>query len=271
MLPTHLFNDPDVLHEANGSNASYMCYTGMESFNSNDSIDNEHPLALMYPYFGYSSFSSRKFEFNVSELTSSMQGFSIDVAGIERELRTSGKRDTDLIRQDFIRNGIESSISERGILCTRHQAGFGTNSLWPKDTSIGMNNQSFSACPTVDDAEEQLRAFDSTHKQSRRRRVQKENDFCVFCYNNHEAEETYLGHTCRDVNGLVMCPRLMKYVCPYCKATGIHAHTKKYCPKKPIITPADLEKMVLDKGLQPKERAGHDKAAVTRDKKVLRF
>ncbi|XP_058463924.1 uncharacterized protein LOC131438124 [Malaya genurostris] len=268
MFPTHQLQDPNVLYDGNGNDA-YAYYTQRESFNSNDSIDRESLSELMYPYCGYESFSAGGFSVNIGELTSSFQGFTIDVAGIERELSEVKKRDTDLIRQDFIRNGIDSSISEKGILTARPST---INSSWPKNQLPSMNNQSFQACWTPERTEEQLAVFDGTHKLStKRQRMQKENDYCVFCYNNREEEETYLGHTCRDADGHVVCPRLMKYVCPYCSATGVFAHTKKYCPRKPIITPADLENMVLDKGPQPKLRNGCGKGNGTRDKKFLRF
>ncbi|XP_058066649.1 protein nanos [Anopheles bellator] len=70
-------------------------------------------------------------------------------------------------------------------------------------------------------------------------------EHCVFCYNNGESEATYRSHLCRDGRGVVSCPMLRKFSCQICGASGDAAHTKKYCPKKPIITPEDLKKMEL--------------------------
>ena len=102
----------------------------------------------------------------------------------------------------------------------------------------------------------------------RSRRRQKESDYCVFCYNNGEHQEVYLSHVCRDERGQVQCPRLRRYVCPYCFATDRNAHTKKYCPNKPIITPEDLLKMpagAADEGSDPAP------AMKSKSKKSLRF
>lgn len=56
---------------------------------------------------------------------------------------------------------------------------------------------------------------------------------CGFCKSNKETKEFYTSHYLKNSEGHVVCPILSKYVCPYCQATGIYAHTKGYCPKKP--------------------------------------
>ncbi|XP_065216973.1 protein nanos [Planococcus citri] len=56
---------------------------------------------------------------------------------------------------------------------------------------------------------------------------------CGFCKSNKETKEFYTSHYLKNSDGHVVCPILSKYVCPYCQATGIYAHTKGYCPKKP--------------------------------------
>lgn len=63
---------------------------------------------------------------------------------------------------------------------------------------------------------------------------------CVFCKNNGEE---YLSHTTKDAKGKVLCPKLWAYSCPICGACGDNAHTIKYCPKKPIVTLDDLNRM----------------------------
>lgn len=56
---------------------------------------------------------------------------------------------------------------------------------------------------------------------------------CGFCKSNKETREFYTSHYLKNSEGHVVCPILSKYVCPYCQATGIYAHTKGYCPQKP--------------------------------------
>lgn len=174
-----------------------------------------------------------------SELTPTLERLTIDVNGIVKELHKTSKRDTERIRQDFIRNGIDSGIVTP--LPSNQQPGI---SQWPL---ISLENQSVKRLPPFN-RKTPLRA-DASQKpvtSTRCKLLPKgDEDHCVFCYNNREEQETYTGHSCRDENGLVVCPKLRNYVCPYCRATGDMAHTKKYCPKKPIITPDDLQTMVL--------------------------
>ncbi|KFB37938.1 AGAP006098-PA-like protein [Anopheles sinensis] len=80
-----------------------------------------------------------------------------------------------------------------------------------------------------------------------RKKFQTTEDFCVFCRNNGENPILYNSHRCKNERGLVSCPVLQALVCPYCKATGPVAHTIKYCPNKPIITPAYCEAMEQQK------------------------
>jgi len=53
---------------------------------------------------------------------------------------------------------------------------------------------------------------------------------CSFCYANGESELQYRSHTLKSPDGIVNCPVLRSYVCPYCLQTGDHAHTQRYCP-----------------------------------------
>uniref|UniRef100_A0A182NM66 Nanos-type domain-containing protein n=1 Tax=Anopheles dirus TaxID=7168 RepID=A0A182NM66_9DIPT len=83
-------------------------------------------------------------------------------------------------------------------------------------------------------------------RQPQRRRSRQKNskrssypEHCVFCLNNGKCTRVYKSHRCRNENGDVTCPFLKCYVCPHCGATGSQAHTPKYCPMKPIITPED--------------------------------
>lgn len=171
------------------------------------------------------------------ELTSTFEELTIDLKGMVKELLQNNRRDTDSIRRDFIRNGIDSAVATHNT-CKQPPPGF-RESRWPL---ANLENRLPIAKPS---SSLQLGTSEKHEiKSNRRKRSPKEHDdYCVFCYNNHEEQETYLGHSCRDEEGFVLCPKLRKYVCPYCQATGDTAHTKKYCPKKPIITPDDLQTM----------------------------
>lgn len=237
------------------------------------------------PYFyldksSDSSYDSYEFEFSflyfrcsvsdseLNDLTATFQELSIDVDGMLREMSERNNRDTDSIRQDFIRNGIDSSMTE-GLPTKRFPPpGSGAVSKWPLSVS-GDNGSSTGVNPGVTGRKEMERKSTHSASQSARRKRAKENeDYCVFCYNNREEEETYLGHSCRDDEGFVVCPKLRKYVCPYCQATGRLAHTKKYCPKKPIITPDDLQSMKPPFG---GETTASGRSWANRGKKSLRF
>ncbi len=63
---------------------------------------------------------------------------------------------------------------------------------------------------------------------------------CGFCKSNKETREYYTSHYLKNAEGHVVCPILSRYVCPYCRATGIYAHTKGYCPKKPPAGEMDV-------------------------------
>lgn len=55
---------------------------------------------------------------------------------------------------------------------------------------------------------------------------QKKVTHCSFCKNNGRDESIYKTHT------KTSCQILKKYKCPVCFVKG---HTRRYCPKKPII------------------------------------
>lgn len=57
---------------------------------------------------------------------------------------------------------------------------------------------------------------------------------CRFCENNKESSHVFNSHSLRDNAGRLTCPRLRKYSCPICGASGDDAHTVRYCTKKPI-------------------------------------
>lgn len=56
---------------------------------------------------------------------------------------------------------------------------------------------------------------------------------CNFCKKNGESRQVYGSHQLHDDVGRVTYPVLFRYRCPWCGATGEHAHTVSYCPTNP--------------------------------------
>lgn len=48
--------------------------------------------------------------------------------------------------------------------------------------------------------------------------------YCRFCENNEEPAQVFNSHSLRDGAGRLTCPRLRKYVCPICHASGDNTH-----------------------------------------------
>ncbi|XP_055617547.1 nanos homolog 3-like [Toxorhynchites rutilus septentrionalis] len=161
------------------------------------------------------------------ELTSSSQEIKVNMYGIGQDMRVFDNKDISSIYREFERNGIDSSFdestNEQSVESAKSCSQSGNEKLQPE---LGVEESS---------EERQVEVL-KPYSQKR-----KENAlYCVFCYNNGERETKYLSHKCRDKKGNVTCSKLRRYVCPICKATGKQAHTKKYCPMKPIIKPEDL-------------------------------
>lgn len=60
----------------------------------------------------------------------------------------------------------------------------------------------------------------TTSDISNKKEIKGKPPHCVFCKNNKETEEVYMGHILKTAKGKVVCPRLREYVCPICSATG---------------------------------------------------
>ncbi|XP_039314843.1 nanos homolog 1-like [Solenopsis invicta] len=88
-----------------------------------------------------------------------------------------------------------------------------------------FNGQDFEYCPDTD-APKKIVPWPKKNKEP----LPTE---CVFCRNNGEEESFYREHLLKDVDGLILCPVLRAYTCPYCGASGDLAHTDKDCPKGP--------------------------------------
>lgn len=58
---------------------------------------------------------------------------------------------------------------------------------------------------------------------------------CGFCKKNGEPVEYYSKHVLKDPSGIVVCPVLRRYNCPFCNnGGGDHAHTARFCPFNPV-------------------------------------
>lgn len=227
-------------------------------------IDVDDPLFETYTFYAGND-SSSVLSDDLGRLTTSFQSalvldleaFGRDALGMQH-----ARPDVALVRQDFVRNGIDSAITGRGS-ARRRPPGFVQESLssprWPLASLDNVQIQT----PV-----EQAPKTDTVPDGGRSRRKHKENDYCVFCYNNGEPQEVYMSHVCRDGRGHVQCPRLRRYICPYCFATDRNAHTKKYCPNKPIITPEDLLKMPSSDAV---DDDGSMQMTKGKSKKSLRF
>lgn len=93
---------------------------------------------------------------------------------------------------------------------------------------------------------------------------------CGFCKSNKETREFYTSHYLKNSEGHVVCPILSKYVCPYCQATGIYAHTKGYCPQKPATETGYNQFRNSDKFMKTDSPLKFTKSCAT-DKAVSRY
>nr|XP_019542502.2 uncharacterized protein LOC109413230 isoform X1 [Aedes albopictus]XP_019542503.2 uncharacterized protein LOC109413230 isoform X1 [Aedes albopictus] len=113
----------------------------------------------------------------VNDLTATFQELTIDVDGMVQELFERNKRDTDSIRQDFIRNGIDSSIAECVPTRRLPPPGFGALSKWP--LSACENNSSTAGTNLKDNKidEPERKANKSTYQSNRRKRSKENEDY----------------------------------------------------------------------------------------------
>lgn len=112
----------------------------------------------------------------LNELTSTFEELTIDVKGMVKELNKSSKRDINSIRQDFIRNGIDSAIVTQIHNTSRQPPpGFGI-SKWPL---ANLENQSPIAKYSSLHEKMDVQAGTSEKneiKSTRRKRSPKENE-----------------------------------------------------------------------------------------------
>lgn len=270
MLPTS--NVPGVQNERTITYGNiFPCYNPTQLIRKDFTESSESSSQLYSDKPPYNFWNTLEMNSNNTgdELTAS-QSFTIDLAGIQQELiKTCLSQDTESVRQEFIRNGIDSAVNPKDTLNKRRTSDFEFNPpVWPKNPLVDLGNQTLPVCSTPKDNTASIQKRSTRCKRNNH----KENeDYCVFCFNNGEDQDIYMSHACRDAKGHVMCPRLQRYVCPYCRASGIYAHTKKYCPQKPIITPADLEKMVLNESGDKLLSSSKGSMMGNRGKRALRF
>lgn len=146
------------------------------------------------------------------------------------------------IRNEFAANGICSEVPDD------NQSSLEYNQSEEDFTNV--ENGSAQKPPNNNPAENNtLKDITNRTKKGTKRNSPKnkssDQKHCVFCYNNGATKDEYTSHQCKDEWGKVTCPVLQTFVCTRCNATGENAHTAKYCPQKPIITPEDC--VVIEK------------------------
>ncbi|KAG2469450.1 nanos homolog 2-like [Polypterus senegalus] len=98
--------------------------------------------------------------------------------------------------------------------------------------SLNLSTLDHRSSSTINDANTATDAVGGTTSTS-----QLEQTECRFCKQNGETMEIYMSHRLKGDDGVVLCPILRRYVCPFCKATGDRAHTRNYCPYKKWKSP----------------------------------
>lgn len=147
------------------------------------------------------------------------QQLVVDFAGMAKDILPTSNQNMSAVRDEFRRNGYNDVPYDH---CLPQLKG---KTAWYKSpSSTPLRNMS-----------------NQTSGRVLRNEAQTNEKYCVFCFNNKAEPIVYKSHRCKDDHGRVCCPILRTLVCPFCKATGPTAHTPKYCPIKPIITPEYCE------------------------------
>uniref|UniRef100_A0A182JP64 Nanos-type domain-containing protein n=1 Tax=Anopheles christyi TaxID=43041 RepID=A0A182JP64_9DIPT len=158
----------------------------------------------------------------------------------------------DEIRKEFAENGISGELSE--VAEPEPKRTPDTDKCETiKDLVIEKHEKDM----VLQEISNQRKPLSTRHPGKCRSKSISEQEHCVFCLNNGADRELYESHRCKDPAGNVICPVLQKFVCMRCKATGSKAHTAKYCPLKPIITPEDC--LAMEQKWQEIRRTGVEK------------
>lgn len=206
-------------------------------------------------------------EFTQFVLNKSSYKFDIH-ALITEAKRLDLKAAVEDIRNEFEANGTSSELSDTDQCNLEHRQHVSPvlhNQLDAqtddKETEVDNTDNESSDRKVFQDITNQLKQKYSVRKNKTKNNSQLEH--CVFCLNNGADKEEYESHSCKDESGNVTCPVLQKFVCSRCHATGANAHTAKYCPLKPIITPEDC--LVMEQKWLQKRRRRHAVTVKTND------
>ncbi|XP_040175478.1 uncharacterized protein LOC120908505 [Anopheles arabiensis] len=191
--------------------------------------------------------AAREFLKNYSDFIPMLIGqshYKIDLRSLIKEARANKWRNTTLdeICADFDANGTTCELEEEEVdLQAKHAPEMdGSELMEAVDVAAELKNM------VLQDISNQPKQQSTTRPLRKcRNKSTCELDHCVFCFNNKADREVYESHRCKDEAGNVTCPVLQTFVCMRCKATGKKAHTAKYCPLKPVITPEDCLAMEL--------------------------
>lgn len=159
------------------------------------------------------------------------------------------------IRKEFDTNGISSEVCDENKECfvptLKHHPSEDEQTDVGRSKVEEQDNES-AECDVLQDITNHAKENSRRNLRRNKSKNISHPEHCVFCLNNGATREEYESHHCKDEWGNVTCPVLQKFVCSRCNATGTNAHTAKYCPQKPIITPEAC--VAIEKRWQQKRR-----------------
>lgn len=213
-----------------------------ESANATVTLECGIKFLEQYPEFTEFAMNKSSYRFDMHALIVEAKRLDLKAAieDIQSEFDANG---TSSELYDADQSDLEHSQLMSPVLC---------NQLDADTAEIDEPLNESSECDVFRDITNQLKRYKLRSNKSKSRSCMRH---CVFCLNNGADKEVYESHNCKDRNGNVTCPVLRKFVCSRCHATGSKAHTAKYCPLKPIITPEDCLAME-QRWLQKRCRAG---------------
>ncbi|XP_052896442.1 uncharacterized protein LOC128303504 [Anopheles moucheti] len=192
-----------------------------------------------------------------TQIIMNTSGYKFDIPTLIADAKKMDmKKTVEDIWEEFNTNGTSSELYEDD---QREQNSQPMSEVWNNQLEADTEDKSTKTDESANEGSECGALQDITNQFKQRCKLRKNRnknvtclEHCVFCMNNGADREVYESHNCKDEWGNVTCPVLQKFVCSRCHATGTNAHTAKYCPLKPIITPEDC--LVMEQRWQQKRR-----------------